>query len=89
MAKISVINDPEGWLTDPNKKWTMHFEKSLSPNSKESSEITLDMWRLMPNRAPSQFKSRRKLPFQEASKIWNELISLGWKKTKNRCLNIA
>ena len=89
MKSKSSIDVPEGWLIDPNKKWLIHFENMILPKDQRDQEITVDMWGVKTDGTPAEFKSRRKVSFNEAKKIWVELVSSGWKKNLRKNFKAA
>ena len=89
MKRISGIDEVEGWLVDPNQKWSIHFYKGFTNSLDKTELITIDMWGVIRDGAPSQFKSRRKVKSTEAIKILNQLIDAGWKNVKGKLINAA
>ena len=78
MAKIENLEGPTGWLIDPHNKWAIHFDFKKVSNEKISEDFTIDMWGVVPNGKPMQFKSRRKVKKEESLKTWNQLLSSNW-----------
>tara|TARA_B100001250_G_C19551518_1_gene679206 strand:+ start:98 stop:361 length:264 start_codon:yes stop_codon:yes gene_type:complete len=78
MARNFTVNSPKGWWQDPNGKWTIHFEESNSDSSSIDPMINIDMWKIMPNGAPSKFHSRRKSSLESSLETLNQLFSSGW-----------
>ena len=78
MAKVENIDAPIGWLIDPHNKWAIHFNsKRISKQSLEA-DFTIDMWGVVPNGKPMQFKSRRKATREDSVKTWKQLIASNW-----------
>ena len=80
MAKVENLDAPNGWLIDPHNKWAIHFDLKRASNEKISSDITIDMWGVVPSGKPLKFKSRRKVTKEESLKTWKQLISSNWVK---------
>ena len=78
MKKVENLNSPIGWLIDPHKKWAIHFDFKTESNDCKATDCTIDMWGVVPNGKPMEFKSRRKVTQQESLKTWNQLISSKW-----------
>ena len=78
MAKVKKIDSPNGWLIDPHDKWAIHFDCKNLSNEKISTDFTIDMWGIVPNGKPMEFKSRRKVTKEDSQKTWNQLISSNW-----------
>jgi len=78
MAKVESLDAPIGWLIDPHKKWAIHFDFKKVSNAKVSDDFTIDMWGVVPNGKPMNFKSRRKVTRNESLKTWNQLLSSNW-----------
>ena len=73
--------EPEGWLIDPNKHWSLRFhrdQKSWSSNL----FVFMDKGRAMPDGSPALLKSRRHLPKRDAVEIWNKLRADGWHRVE-------
>tara|TARA_B100000579_G_scaffold182373_1_gene148592 strand:- start:21 stop:287 length:267 start_codon:yes stop_codon:yes gene_type:complete len=77
MVKVKNLNAPKGWLIDPHKKWAIHFDFKKVSNDL-ISDFTIDMWGVVPNGKPMQFKSRRKVSKKDSLKTWNHLVSSNW-----------
>ena len=80
MEKVENLDGPIGWLIDPHKKWAINFYVKKVTNDQNSTDFTIDMWGIVPNDKPMQFKSRRKVTKQESLKTWNQLLSSNWDK---------
>ena len=79
MEKIENLKRPPiGWLIDPNNKWAIHFDFKKGSNGQIPSDFTIDMWGVVPNGKPMNFKSRRKVSKEESMKTWNQLIASNW-----------
>ena len=78
MAKVENLEAPIGWLIDPHNKWAIHFDFKKVSNDKLGTDFTIDMWGLVSNGKPMEFKSRRKVTKKESIKTWNQLIDSNW-----------
>ena len=78
MAKVANLETPIGWLIDPHNKWAIHFDFKKLSNSKAGSDFTIDMWGVVPNGKPMEFKSRRKVTKKDSIKTWRQLIESNW-----------
>ena len=78
MAKVENLEGPIGWLIDPNNKWAINFDFKKVTNDQNSADFTIDMWGVVSNGKPMEFKSRRKASKQDSLKTWNQLISSNW-----------
>ena len=78
MKKVENIDSPKGWLIDPHNKWAIHFESKKESNDKKAADFTIDMWGVVPNGKPMEFKSRRKATKTDSIKTWNQLIASNW-----------
>ena len=78
MAKVENLDGPIGWLVDPHKKWAIHFDFKNVSNDKLSTNFTIDMWGVVPNGKPMEFKSRRKVTQQDSIKTWKQLLESNW-----------
>ena len=78
MAKVENLDAPIGWLLDPHNKWAIHFDFKKVSNEKISEDFTIDMWGVVPNGKPMQFKSRRKVTKEESIKTWTQLLETNW-----------
>ena len=78
MAKIENLDAPVGWLIDPHKKWAIHFESKKGSNENIGTDFTIDMWGVLPNGKPMEFKSRRKASKLDSLKTWKQLIDSNW-----------
>ena len=78
MTKVKKIDGPIGWLIDPHDKWAIHFDFKQVTNEKTSGDFTIDMWGVVPDGKPMEFKSRRKVTKEESLKTWNQLLSSNW-----------
>ena len=75
---MESFDGPIGWLIDPHKKWAIHFDFKKASNDLVGADFTIDMWGVVPNGKPMEFKSRRKVTKQDSLKTWNQLISSDW-----------
>ena len=78
MAKVKNLDDPIGWLIDPHNKWAIHFDFKDVGNQNSGTDFTIDMWGVVPNGKPMDFKSRRKVTKKESLKTWKQLIASNW-----------
>ena len=78
MAKLENLDGPIGWLIDPHNKWAIHFDYKIVSNENLSTNFTIDMWGVVQDGKPMEFKSRRKATKKESIKIWNQLIEANW-----------
>ncbi len=78
MAKEENFDAPSGWLIDPHNKWAIHFDLKKSSNNHFGSDFTIDMWGVVPNGKPMEFKSRRKATKLDSIKTWKQLIASDW-----------
>ena len=78
MAKVKNLDEPCGWLIDPHKKWAIHFLYKNDSRDNSGTDFTIDMWGVVPNGKPMDFKSRRKVTKKESLKTWKQLIASNW-----------
>ena len=78
MTKVKNLEEPSGWLIDPQNKWVIHFDIKDVSNEKISTNFTIDMWGVVPNGKPMKFKSRRKATKQDSQRTWRQLIESNW-----------
>ena len=78
MPKMEKLDAPLGWLIDPNNKWAIHFDLKKLSNQNIGTDFTIDMWGVVPNGKPMEFKSRRKATKEDSLKTWNQLIASNW-----------
>ena len=78
MAKEKKSDEPIGWLIDPHNKWAIHFDFKKISNENIGTEFTIDMWGVVPNGKPMEFKSRRKASKQDSLKTWKQLVASNW-----------
>ena len=78
MAKAERFDAPTGWLIDPHNKWVIHFDFKKVSKGDISSDFTIDMWGVVPNGKPMQFRSRRKVSKEDSFKTWKQLVSSDW-----------
>ncbi len=78
MEKVENLDGPNGWLIDPHNKWAIHFDSKKSSDEKITTDFTIDMWGVVPNGKPMEFKSRRKATKKDSLKTWRQLISSNW-----------
>ena len=77
MTKVVNSECPRGWLVDPHNKWAIHFDFKKVSNV-DIADFTIDMWGVVPDSKPMEFKSRRKVTKQESVKTWKQLIAADW-----------
>ena len=75
---MEKLDAPLGWLIDPNNKWAIHFDLKKLSNQNIGTDFTIDMWGVVPNGKPMEFKSRRKATKEDSLKTWNQLIASNW-----------
>ncbi len=78
MAKVEKLDGPVGWLIDPHNKWAIHFDFKKLSNDKLGTDFTIDMWGVLPDGKPMEFKSRRKVTKKESLKTWKQLLASNW-----------
>ena len=78
MKKVDNIEGPIGWLIDPHNKWAIHFDFKKVSDEKNGTDFTIDMWGVVPNGKPMEFKSRRKTTKIDSIKTWKQLVSSDW-----------
>ena len=78
MAKVENIQGPNGWLIDPHNKWAIHFDSKEGSKDHIGTDFTIDMWGVVPNGKPMEFKSRRKASKLDSIKTWNQLVASNW-----------
>ena len=78
MEKVENIDGPNGWLIDPHNKWAIHFEFKKVTKDQINADFTIDMWGVVPNGKPMEFKSRRKASKLDSIKTWNQLRASNW-----------
>ncbi len=78
MTKLEILDAPIGWLTDPHNKWVIHFDFKDVPNNHKGTDFTIDMWGVVRNGKPMEFKSRRKVTKEDSIKTWKQLIASNW-----------
>ena len=78
MEKVENIVAPIGWLIDPHNKWVIHFDFKKTSEDQLASDFTIDMWGVVPNGKPMEFKSRRKVSKNDSLKTWKQLIESNW-----------
>ena len=78
MPKMEKLDAPIGWLIDPHNKWAIHFDLKKLSNQNIGTDFTIDMWGVVPNGKPMEFKSRRKATKEDSLKTWNQLIASNW-----------
>ena len=78
MKKVENFEEPDAWLVDPHNKWAIHFDFKKVSNDQEVNDFTIDMWGVVPNGKPMEFKSRRKVTKQESLKTWKQLLESNW-----------
>ena len=78
MAKVENLEAPKGWLIDPHNKWAIHFDFKKVSNENIAADFTIDMWGVVPNGKPMEFKSRRKVTKVDSLNTWKHLVSSNW-----------
>ena len=78
MAKVESIDHPFGWLIDPHNKWAIHFDFKKALPDGVGTDFTIDMWGIVPNGKPMEFKSRRKATKLDSIKTWKQLVASNW-----------
>ena len=78
MKKVENLEAPIGWLIDPHNKWAIHFDCKKGSDDQIGSGFTIDMWGVVPNGKPMEFKSRRKASKEDSLKTWEQLIASNW-----------
>tara|TARA_Y100001968_G_scaffold72103_1_gene63452 strand:+ start:1919 stop:2188 length:270 start_codon:yes stop_codon:yes gene_type:complete len=78
MTKVENLDGPNGWLIDPHNKWAIHFDLKKVSHENVATGFTIDMWGIVANGKPMEFKSRRKVTKQESLKTWKQLIESNW-----------
>tara|TARA_Y100001968_G_scaffold312032_1_gene334757 strand:- start:1094 stop:1363 length:270 start_codon:yes stop_codon:yes gene_type:complete len=78
MKKLENIHGPNGWLVDPHNKWAIHFYSKKVSKDQIGTDYTIDMWGVVPNCKPMEFKSRRKASKTHSIKTWNQLVASNW-----------
>ena len=67
------------WVSSTSKySPQIHFDYKKVSNEKIAADYTIDMWGVVPNGKPMQFKSRRKVTKEESLKTWKQLLSSNW-----------
>ena len=89
MEKVENFDGPNGWLVDPHNKWAIHFEFKKVSNEHIDNDFTIDMWGVVPNGKPMEFKSRRKASKLDSIRTWNQLISSDWVEKDINKIKIA
>ncbi len=83
MKSTFTVMSKDRWLQDPNGKWIIHFEQCNSDPSLSEPMTNIDTWGVMPDGAPSSFKSRRKTTTKASQKTLTQLRSNGWYEVRN------
>lgn len=78
MKKLESMDIPNGWLIDPHSKWAIHFESKRGSNDDKGNDYNIDMWGVLSNGKPMEFKSRRKATKLDSINTWKQLISSDW-----------
>ena len=78
MAKVENLEAPKGWLIDPHNKWAIHFDFKKVSNENIAADFTIDMWGVVPEGKPMEFKSRRKVTKLDSEKTWKQLVAANW-----------
>jgi len=77
----SSASDPEGWLIDPDKHWSLRFHRDQKSWSMDPF-VFMDKGRAMKDGSPALLKSRRHLHKRDAVEIWRKLRADGWSRVK-------
>ena len=78
MKKVEKFDAPIGWLIDPHNKWAIHFDFKKVSGDQIGTDFTIDMWGVIPDGKPMEFKSRRKVSKKDLLKTWKQLIESNW-----------
>ena len=89
MPKVENINAPNGWLVDPHNKWAIHFDSKNVSDDNLGTDFTIDMWGVVPNGKPMEFKSRRKATKEDSLKTWKQLIESNWVELDLKKIKVA
>lgn len=89
MVKVANLESPNGWLVDPQNKWASHFDFKILSNDDTGTDFIIDMWSVLPNGKPMEFKSRRKVSKNDSQKIWKQLIESNWVELDFNNINAA
>tara|TARA_Y100001968_G_C18860052_1_gene482163 strand:- start:164 stop:433 length:270 start_codon:yes stop_codon:yes gene_type:complete len=89
MPKVENINAPNGWLVDPHNKWAIHFDSKNVSDDNLGTDFTIDMWGVVPNGKPMEFKSRRKATKEDSLKTWKQLIESNWVELDLKRIKVA
>ena len=89
MKKVENVESPNGWLTDPHNKWAIHFDFKKASNELVGTDFTIDMWGIVPNGKPMEFKSRRKATKLDSIKTWKQLVASDWVELDLKKIKIA
>ena len=89
MSKVEKLDAPMGWLIDPHNKWAIHFDFKKGSHGLVGTDFTIDMWGVVPNGKPMEFKSRRKATRQDSFKTWKQLKESNWVELDFKKIKIA
>ena len=89
MPKMVKLDAPKGWLIDPHNKWAIHFDLKKLSNQDIGTDFTIDMWGVVPNGKPMEFKSRRKATKLDSIKTWKQLVASDWVELDLKKIKIA
>ena len=78
---------PSGWLIEPNGQKMILFIKDPMSH-KTLRKFYIDKWSAV-NGKRAKFENRKIVLYEEATKIWNNLIETGWYKTQVSKLHVA
>ena len=78
MKKVENVDGPNGWLIDPHNKWAIHFDSKKVSKDQDGTGFNIDMWGVLPNGKPMEFKSRRKATKLDSIKTWKQLLTSNW-----------
>ena len=89
MKKVENIDGLNSWLIDPHNKWAIHFDFKNVSKDHNGSDFNIDMWGVVSNGKPMEFRSRRKASKPEAIKVWNQLVSSNWVELDLKKIKVA
>ena len=89
MKKVENIDCPNGWLIDPHNKWAIHFDSKNLSNDHSATDFTIDMWGVVQNGKPMEFKSRRKATKLDSINTWKQLVASNWVEMDFEKIKIA
>ena len=89
MTNVENLDSPIGWLIDPHNKWVIHFDIKKESTNHSKTDFNIDMWGVVPNGKPMEFKSRRKASKTNSIKTWNQLVESNWVELDSNKIKIA